>query len=138
MNLLSRFPRRAPFAGVVARAQHLGDGVVIDAAPVHLPAERVERGLDRDFELDKPLAQVGRYLVRGEGVVEHVELARDQRVEPVGLPASGRDRRERVRIAEQLATFELEPFASRRGFGRGVRVRFPPCFGQCGLDRSEL
>ena len=59
--------------------------------PSMLAAEVVERRLDRGLELDDRAAEVGRHLVGHERVVEHVELAAEQRV------GGGRRRRRRGR-----------------------------------------
>ena len=77
-DLLRRLPRRPPFVGVVAGAEDLGDGVVVDPPAVDAPAEVVERRLHRGLELHDGATEVGRHLVGHERVVEHVELASEQ------------------------------------------------------------
>ena len=73
-----------------------------------------------------------------EGVAEHVELAGDERVELVRLPAGRFDGPEGVRIAQQLAALELDAFPPFGRFGRGVGVRLPPGLGQRGVERPKL
>ncbi len=137
-DLLRRFPCCSARRGVVARAQHVGDGVVVDALAVDLAAERVERRLDLDLELDDAAAKLGVDLVRGEGVVEHVELAGDERLELVRLRPGRLDRSEGIRVAQQLAPFQLDSFPTIGRLGRGVGVRLPPGLRQRGVERPEF
>ncbi len=115
-DLLRRVPRRPPRRRVVARAQHIGDRVVVDPPAVDLAAEGVERRLDLDLELDDVSAKFGVDLVRSKRVVEHVELAGDERVELVRLPARRFDGAERVRVAQQLASLQLDALPALRRF----------------------
>ncbi len=115
-DLLRRLPCRPPRRRVVARAQHIGDRVVVDPPAVDLAAEGVERRLDLDLELDDVPAKFGVDLVRSERVVEHVELAGHERVELVRLPARRFDGAERVRVAQQLASLQLDALPALRRF----------------------
>src|SRR5262249_25480905 len=94
--------------------------------------------LDLDLQLDDPPAQLGIDLVRHEGVVQDLELAGDERLELVGLPARRFDCPERVGVAEQLASLQLDALPARRRLGRCTGARLPPCLGQRGLEWSEL
>ena len=137
-HLLRRLPRGTATGRVVAGAQDVGDRVVVDALPVDLAAEGVERRLDVHLELDDAPAQVGVDLVGHEGVVQDVELPGDERVELVGLAPRRFDRAERVRVAEQLAPLQLYAFSPRRRVWCRARTRLPPRFGERGLERPEL
>ena len=80
-DLLRRLPRRAALVGVVAGAEDLGDGVVVDALGRRSsPRKLLNVDSTRGLELDDGPAQVGRHLVGHEAVVQHVELAAEQRV----------------------------------------------------------
>ena len=138
-DLLRRLPRGAALVRVVAGAQDLGDRVVVDALAVDLAAEVVEGRLDARLELHDRAAQVGRDLVRHEGVVQDVELTAQQRV-------VGRRRRvarlahggEPERIGEELAAGELGRGAAFVGRRRRLGVRLPPRLGQLDLERAQL
>ena len=82
--------------------------------------------------------RLGVDLVRGEGVVEHVELAGDERLE-LGRLRSGRfDCAEGIRVAQQLAPLQLDSFPPIGRLGRRVGVRLPPGLGQRGVERPEF
>ena len=49
--------------------------------------------------------------------MEHVELAGDERVELVRLPARCFDGSERVRVAQQLASLKFDALPALRRFG---------------------
>ncbi len=137
-DLLRRLPGRATLLAVVARAQDLGDGVVVDASVSDAATEVVERRLDACLELDDPTPQVSRHLVGHEGVVQHVELATEQRiVVAIDVLTRGADRGEQARVGEQLAASELGRGAAFVGRGRRLRVRLPPRFTQLPLERPQ-
>ena len=79
-DLLRGIPRCTPLGGIVARAQDLGDRVVVDPAAVDLPAKVVEGGLHAGLELDDGAPQILGHLLRHERVVQEVEPATQQRV----------------------------------------------------------
>jgi len=62
------------------------------------------------------VAKLGVDLVRSERVVEHVELAGEERVELVRLPARRFDGSERVRVAQQFSSLELDALPALRRF----------------------
>ena len=76
--------------------------------------------------------------MRGEGVVEHVELAGDERLELGRLRAGRFDCAEGIRVAQQLAPLELDSFPPIGRLGRRVGVRLPPGLGQRGVERPEF
>ena len=137
-DLLRCRPRGAPFLGVVAGAENLGDGVVVDPPTVDGAAEVVERGFDRGLELHDRASELGRHLLGDEGVVQQVEPAAQQRVGVAGeRGARGADRGERVRVGEERPAGQLGLGAPGVGCSRGPRVRLPPRLRQLHLEWPE-
>ena len=86
--------------------------------PVDLAAEVVEGRLDARLQLHDGAAEIGRDLVGDEAVVEHVELAAEQRV-VVGRDRVARraHRGEAERVGEEFAASELGCGAALVGGG---------------------
>ena len=105
-----------------------------------LAAEVVEGRLDRGLELDDGAAEVGRHLVGHERVVQHVELAAEQRIGggiAGEVVAGGADRGEGVGVGEERAAGELGRGAAVVGRRRRPGVRLPPRLGELDLERAE-
>ena len=107
---LRRLPRLTPLCDVVALAQDSLDLVVVDRPAGDLAAVLREAGLDRRLELDDPVPERLRDLLRHEAGVEQVELAANERLGPVG--PGRRDVAEEVGVGERIGERELA--ATRR------------------------
>jgi hypothetical protein len=118
-------PRRGSSRRVVTRPQYLENLVVVDRLAVDRSAVPGEARLDVALELDDLTPQVGADLVRCEALLEHVELARDQPVEPAIRPG-GAYRREGGRIGERVGERDVGGGAAALRVVARVDICVPP------------
>ncbi len=133
---LGRVPGRGAVLGIVARPEHLEDVVVVDLDPVDDAAMPGEPRLDVGLELHDLPPDVGVDLVRGEALLEELELAGDQGIE-AGLGACGADVGERVGIGQRVGQRDLGLGPPALGLLPRVDVGFPPARVGCRLERSQ-
>ncbi len=128
---LRRFPRLAALGHVVARAQDPLDLVVVDlAAPDHAAVLREPR-LDGDLEVDDPVPERLRHLLRHERRVQEVELPPDEPVRAVR--PGGLDLTEEAGVGQRVGQRTLGFHPAALVLVRRGRVRLPP-----GQRRGEM